>query len=75
MAYQNNSIPLSVLVELAQRAKLQNEDWVQRSLVALAVSNDPVLANALLMRLQLKALVETLDPFPFDTPSEEDFFQ
>ena len=66
-------IPVHVLIELARQAKVLDEEWVQRSLLTLSVVDSPGLANALLVRLRVRALVETLDPYPFDIPSEEDF--
>jgi hypothetical protein len=82
MAYQDKkderapvkqSVPVHVLVELAAQAKALDEEWVQRSLLTLSVVDSPGLANALLVRLRVRALIETLDPYPFDIPSEEDF--
>ena len=67
------SVPVHVLVELAAQAKALDEEWVQRSLLTLSVVDSPGLANALLVRLRVRALIETLDPYPFDIPSEEDF--
>jgi hypothetical protein len=67
------SVPVHVLVELAAQAKALDEEWVQRSLLTLSVVDSPGLANALLIRLRVRALIETLDPYPFDIPSEEDF--
>ena len=66
-------VPVEVLVELAGRAKVLNEGWVQRSLLGLSVGYDADLVDALLARLRVRALVEVLDPFPFDIPCEEDF--
>lgn len=70
---QHNLMPIEAYVELARRARVLDEEWVQRALFALAVSNDPGLANALVMKLRLRAVVELIDPFPFDIPSQEDF--
>jgi hypothetical protein len=69
----NNVVPVETLVELAKRARALDDSWVQRALFGYAVSNDPGLARALVMRLKLRAFVELLDPFPFDIPSEEAF--
>ncbi len=70
---QNNVVPYTALVELARRAKAVNDPHIQQTLLAYAVTKDPGLARALLMRLELRAAIELLDPFPFDTPAEEEF--
>ena len=69
----NHPVPVSALIELARQAKALDDRYVQWALLALAVTNDPGLANALKMKLGIRAAVEMIDPFPFDTPSEEDF--
>ena len=66
-------IPANALNELAAQAKALDEDWVQRSLLALNVVDSPGLAKALLVGLRIRAFIETIDPYPFDIPSEEDF--
>ena len=72
--YQQHSlVPITYFLELAKKAKVQNERWIKNSLSILAVTSEPGLANALLMHLRLKAVAEELDPFPFDTPAEEEF--
>jgi hypothetical protein len=71
--YQNKLVPINTFVELAKKAKAQDEEWVQRAVLALTVAYTPGLANALLMKLRLQAVIEELDPFPFDTPTEEEF--
>jgi hypothetical protein len=71
--YQNNLISLNSLIILAKQSRAINDAWVQRALFALAAVYEPGLAEAVMMRLKLKAVVEQIDPFPFDTPSEEDF--
>lgn len=70
---QHNLMPIEPFVELAKRSRALEEEWVLRSLLALAVTNDAGLANAFVMRLRLRAVVELIDPFPFDIPSQEDF--
>ena len=69
----NHPVPVTALIEMARLAKALDDPFVQRALVALAVTNDPGLANALQMKLGLRAVVEMMDPFPFDTPAEEEF--
>ncbi len=69
----NHPVPVTALIELARQAKALEDQYVQRVLLALAVTNDPGLANALTMKLRLRAVVEMIDPFPFDTPEEEEF--
>ena len=69
----NHPVPVTALIELARQAKALDDQYVQRALLALAVTNDPGLANALTMKLRLRAVVEMIDPFPFDTPEEEEF--
>ena len=71
---QRQGISVGALVELASRAKALDEEWVWRCLFALNEMDNADLADAVLARLRVRALIETLDPFPFDTPSEEDFF-
>ena len=69
----NHLVPATALIELAKVAKLSKDPYIQRALVALAVTNNPGLANALQMKLGLRAAIELLDPFPFDIPEEEEF--
>ena len=69
----NRPVPVTALIEMARQAKALDDPFVQRVLLALAVTNDPGLANALTMKLRLRAVVEMIDPFPFDTPAEEEF--
>jgi hypothetical protein len=69
----NHPVPVTALIDLARQAKALDDPFVQWALIALAVTNDPGLANALKMKLGLRAVVEMLDPFPFDTPAEEEF--
>jgi len=69
----NRPVPVTVFIELAKQAKASNDPFIQRALVALAVTNNPGLAKALQMRLGLRAVIELLDPFPFDIPDEEEF--
>lgn len=69
----NHPVPVMALIELARQAKALDDQYVQRVLLALAVTNDRGLANALTMKLRLRGVVEMIDPFPFDTPEEEEF--
>ena len=69
----NHPVPVTALIELARQAKASNDPSVQWTLAALSVTNNPSLANALQMKLGLRAVIEMLDPFPFDTPDEEEF--
>ena len=66
-------VPVSALVDLARRAKSLDEGWVQRSLLAVAVTGEQGLAQVLQMHLGYRALMQELDPYPFDTPTEEEF--
>ena len=69
----NYPVPVTALIEMARLAKALDDPFVQRALMALAVTNNPGLANALQMKLGLRAVVEMIDPFPFDIPNEEEF--
>ena len=69
----NHPVSVSALIELARQARALDDQYVQRVLLALAVTNDPGLVNALKMKLGLRAVVEMIDPFPFDTPEEGEF--
>jgi len=69
----NHPVPVMALIEMARQAKALNDPYVQRTLMALAVTNNPGLASALQMKLGLRAVIEMLDPFPFDAPEEEEF--
>ena len=71
--YQHSVVPFYHLVALAKQARADKEEWVQRALLTLAVSDEPGLKHALVMKLKLRALVEQLDPFPFDIPLDSDF--
>lgn len=71
---QPSQISFSALVELATKARALDEPWVQRALFAVAATNDPVLAHAVVMKLRLRAAIEVIDPFPFDIPMEEEEF-
>ena len=70
---KNTLMPISRYVELAKKAKLDNEAWVQKALFALMVTENEKLASALAARLNILALVEELDPYPFATPRMDDF--
>lgn len=71
--YQSKPIPITAYVELARKARMLEEDWVQRALLALDFSKDTRLAKAFEARLRLPLLAEELDPYPFDIPSDGDF--
>jgi len=70
---QNKVVPYTALVELARAAKAIKKPGIQLALITYAVTKDQGLAEALMQRLDLKAALELLDPFPFDTPVGEDF--
>ena len=70
---QASGLGFMPLVEMAKLARLDQEEWVKRALLALAVSDNPALAQALAMKFKLRILAEELEPFPFSTPGEMDF--
>lgn len=70
----NHSVSLPALIEMARLTHTLGEPYVQRALVALALTNNPGLANALQMKLGLRAVVEMIDPYPFDTIENEEEF-
>ena len=69
----NRPVPVTALIEMARLAKALDDPFVQRALLALAVTDNPGLANALQKKLGLRAVVEMIDPFAFDIPKEEEF--
>ena len=64
-------VPVHVLTELARQAKMLGDEWVQSCLFALSMEDDADLSEAVLAQLRVQVLIETLDPYPFDIPSEE----
>lgn len=70
---QHPPVPIEKYIELAKKAKADNEEWVQRMLFSIATTGNPRLARMFVKRLRLRAVVEALDPFPFASPFEEDF--
>ncbi len=55
------------LVELAQKAKADSEEWVVKSLLSIALTGNQSLMKAVTTRLAIPAFIETIDPFPFDS--------
>lgn len=69
----NPTVSVEQCLELAKKAKVDSEPWVQRALLAVILTDDVILAEALSQRLKILSAVEELDPYHFSRPSEEDF--
>lgn len=61
------------LVELAQKTGTDKEEWVLKMLVAISRTGSPGLIKAFITKLQDRALVEALDPYPFDRFIQAEF--
>ena len=58
------------LADLAERAKARNDPNIQSLLLATAITESRSLVNATSKILGLKAAVEEIEQFPFETPQE-----
>jgi len=67
------SSPFESLLNLALKARAEQDPVVLRSLLALIYSNDVSIVKGLVMRLRSAAIIEQLDPYPFARPKEKDF--
>ncbi len=55
------------LVELAQKAKADSEEWVVKSLLSIALTGSQSLIKAVTTKLAIPAFIETIAPLPFDS--------
>lgn len=62
------------LLKLAELAKLEKQDHVQKMILAASISNDPALAKIVMDYLQPHAVKELLLKFPFQNPTEEELY-
>lgn len=61
---ENQSIiPIKPFIEMVKTAKVENQEWAKRSLLALAITNNVKLAKCMAMRLKIMAVVEELSHF------------
>lgn len=60
-------ISLDHLVDLAKKTGVDKEPWANRMLYSIATTNNQDLVEAFVKRLRIPILIESLDPFPFET--------
>jgi len=70
---QNIMLPVERLIKSAEIAKLDKNKNIQKVIMAIAATNDMQLAKDISETINLKAVYEHLQYFPFTTPSNEVF--